>query len=463
MSPSKYARLLTPGLLVAGCSQGVSDPGVLDDSTESIVGGTTASAYPESALIDISKNGTTLAGYCSGSVIAPRVVLTAGHCVIGFKAWKVTVPFADKQTETSTEGLTYDWTSTAETVNPKQHDVGLVFLSKGVTLPSMPVLAQASIADGTKVVNIGRIDDGKLSKSALYVSSPIAVKSASKMGYPYDYYSSDVIESGDSGGPVVVSGSSPHQIVAVNSGGGTSSQVLARVDLVYSWIDQQVVAHGGWGSSGSDAGGDSNNGSGTGVPQGSARDAGTSESCDGADCKATTPRPGHDAGVFAGAGGAGPGGKTEADGGAVTSKGSGGGKSTDAGAAGARSTSAAGATGGTPTTGAGDDNLPTGTDHNAASSGETSDGGGGNAGLAPKISDRGEAGRAGGQSPSGGAGATESGNAGWSGVTEEPNGDRHPGCTCRVPGESSPAHKNGMAALGISLGALLARRRRSRP
>src|SRR5262249_2169214 len=64
--------------------------------SEPIIGGTNASAFPEAVLVDMSRNGKLVAA-CSGAMIAPKVVLTAGHCVAGFDGWRVTAPFAGKQ------------------------------------------------------------------------------------------------------------------------------------------------------------------------------------------------------------------------------------------------------------------------------------------------------------------------------------------------------------------------------
>jgi hypothetical protein len=246
--PLKYlgARAATLAVLVmsaVGCAAG-DDEG-LDSSehvTTPIVGGSKASAYPEAALLEMSTNGV-LKGYCSGAVIAPKVVLTAGHCVTGFTSWTVNAPFLS-QTAKSVSAEVFDWKDDgSDKVNRDQHDVGLVFLDSAITVPQYPVLADAPVATGSSVVSIGRIDNGTLSQSALFVSQPLTVASAAPV-YPYSYVSKQVIESGDSGGPVVVPGTTPHQLVAVNSGSGASWQVLARVDLVKTWITERMAAHG---------------------------------------------------------------------------------------------------------------------------------------------------------------------------------------------------------------------------
>ncbi|HEX3693909.1 MAG TPA: trypsin-like serine protease [Polyangia bacterium] len=238
--------------LAAGCSDlyGPDQESLSEGGQASpIINGSTASAYPESALVNMSKNGQVVAA-CSGSVIAPSVVLTAGHCVAGFTGWSVRAPFAQNQTSTSTSGETFDWKDTgSENVNPNAHDIGLVYLASPINLATFPALAGSALADGSQVVDLGRINNGTLSSTALFVSSAITVRGAANQGFPFDYVSTDVIESGDSGGPVEVPGlPSPHKIVAVNSGAGSGTQVLARVDLLASWIAGKIAAHGGGGN-----------------------------------------------------------------------------------------------------------------------------------------------------------------------------------------------------------------------
>jgi hypothetical protein len=238
-----------------GCATATGDfdrEGDEGDSTPvaaPIVGGTTASAYPEAVLLDMYTAGASYpSSICSAAVIAPRVVLTAGHCVEGFAKWRVKAPFAGNQSAYASSGGTFDWAGVSgSTVDRNKHDVGLVFLDTPITLSTYPTVMSTASAEGTQIVNIGRIQDGVASNTSLFVGKSLSIQNGSKVGYPYSYYTSEIIQPGDSGGPDEIVGT--HKILAVNSGAGGGTQVLARVDLVYSWIDSQVKSHGGWASS----------------------------------------------------------------------------------------------------------------------------------------------------------------------------------------------------------------------
>lgn len=204
-----------------------------------IINGGSASAYTEAALVD----GPNF--YCSGAVIAPRVVLTAGHCVVGASSWTVTAPYAGNQSAHGSSSWT-SYLSNGNFVNPNTLDVAVLILDTAITMSSYPTLASAAVASGTMAVNVGRIRNGALSHNGLYVGAPVALTPGAGKGFPLAYAAPDIIESGDSGGPVYAGSGASRTLIAVNSGGG-SGEILARVDLAFAKIQQRIAANGGSG------------------------------------------------------------------------------------------------------------------------------------------------------------------------------------------------------------------------
>jgi trypsin len=236
--------LLAVATMTTACSGQAGRDLAETRTTTPIIDGTLANEYPESALLDLYQGGQ-LSQACSGSLVAPQVVLTAGHCVVGVDEWVVTLPYAHQQRAHATFGEVYDYQATGENVNPASHDIGLVFLDVPLYLVDWPALAQDELSSGSMVVNIGRIQSGTYSTTDLFVSSPVYVSEAGDQGFPFDYAARDTIQNGDSGGPTELVDVTPHVIVAVNSGVGGTIEVLARVDLLAWWIAQEEGTHGG--------------------------------------------------------------------------------------------------------------------------------------------------------------------------------------------------------------------------
>ena len=253
---------------------------VLGETVEQpIVNGQPAGSYTEAALI----NGP---GYiCSGSIIAPRVALTAGHCVSG-STWTVVAPYGNNQSAKGSKKWT-EYVSTGNTVNPNTNDVAVIVLDTPINLAWYPPLATSAVPSGTKAVNVGRIKNSQASNTGLFFGKDVTLSPGSSCGFPKSYCSEEVIQSGDSGGPVYVGSGANRSIIAVNSGAGGGTQILARVDLAYAKIQEIIAANGGSGGGGSSSGGSSSGGSSSG---GSSSGGGSSSSGGGA-CGASESEP----------------------------------------------------------------------------------------------------------------------------------------------------------------------------
>lgn len=213
-------RSLLLGLAFTGCAVSGSD---VATESEPIIGGQIARQYSSAVLVDSDR------GACSGAVIAPRVVLTAGHCVRGATRWNVTAPFAGTQRARSTRSWT-KYTATSGAVNPRSIDVAVLVLDTPIVLEAYPTVASEPARPGTKVRNVGRVRNGVVSNDVLFVGREVTLERGLPSGYPNAYIADQLVESGDSGGPAF---DGEGRIVAVSSGSGGGIEVLGRVDLVH--------------------------------------------------------------------------------------------------------------------------------------------------------------------------------------------------------------------------------------
>jgi Trypsin len=221
---------------VAACA--APEDGRTGSEAQRIQGGMAADAYPEAVLLDVTQGGAPDAG-CSGALIAPRVVLTSGRCAYQLDGWQVRAPFADDQSAGGVRSAVYDYDRTADAPTSDEHDVGLVFLDRPIALDTYPDLATEPLQDGDEVVGVGRVLDGQGSSATMYVSQPLATTDAASDGFGFDYAVGGAIEHGDSGGPDFLADT--HTIVAVNAGSVDGTALLARVDLLNQWIQEQIA------------------------------------------------------------------------------------------------------------------------------------------------------------------------------------------------------------------------------
>ncbi|HEU4407403.1 MAG TPA: hypothetical protein VFS43_19200 [Polyangiaceae bacterium] len=281
------ALLLAFGALGPAACSGVDGPAAPGERGSAIKSGTKDDGvkYPETVIL----NGLDAEGKvrirATGAVIAPRVVLTAGHVFVAklvsdlkVKTWCVLSPATDKKAAAKLAEAPHD-DAHAKVKDLKtedldtsllngHHDIGLLLLDKGqdIKLDKYPELANEPLPDSTneapvKVIQVGRIDDGKTTESAFYRKNTLMtwLADTTKKAYELDYTGYyPIMEPGDSGGPVeaIVGDTDTHKIVAVNSRvvqlkvkkeDDKGVDLLARVDPLCEWINGHIKDAGGGG------------------------------------------------------------------------------------------------------------------------------------------------------------------------------------------------------------------------
>lgn len=252
------------------------------DATASIVGGSTALSeeWPWAAFIlaaDAKGEGFS----CSGTVIAPNLILTAGHCVEDIETGKKTPPAqyvvvtgsSDIRDAALRQVSKVSRTIIYPTFNRfKVHgDAGLLVLTTPTTAPPVALAGPtdaALLAPDTPTFIAGWGLSGTLRKlkrtpvlrrGATFVQERLYCRDHARAYYPFFNYSSQLCTitppgfsigtcHGDSGGPALAfrEDGTPVQIGITSLGAADCDthlpDIFTRIDRIYPWIAEQIAA-----------------------------------------------------------------------------------------------------------------------------------------------------------------------------------------------------------------------------
>jgi V8-like Glu-specific endopeptidase len=237
LAPLSAAALL----LLGGCNEAVTLLGAedVDESSASIVNGTSDSGHASVAYLEINKSGSWY--ICTGTLIGKHTVLTAAHCVASDNKPYTVVG----QVQATLGGNTYAVSKTtihASYDGGNKSDFAILKLSQDVSGIAPSYLATTAPYVGEKVTMVGfgiTQEGGTDSGVKRMATNTIGDVWADLIGVYGSSGSSGNICRGDSGGPTFATRNGKEVLVGVHSTAQDPCGIdgySMRVDAFYSWV-----------------------------------------------------------------------------------------------------------------------------------------------------------------------------------------------------------------------------------
>jgi V8-like Glu-specific endopeptidase len=216
-TPISLAAALSLGLL--GCAVEDDHAVALEDDQQEVVGGEVNTGDPAAVLL-ASTNAEGQGGYCTGTVISPRIILTAGHCVDNIVSGRVHIGTRPA----ATAGIPYaEWIAhpswSGDVLNDT--DIALVLLQQPITnvtpIPLHVNSMDAAVGRSIRVVGFGVTSADGRDSGTKRVLDDVQISQMGNSRYYMFGQANNTICFGDSGGPDFVTANGRLEVAGVHS------------------------------------------------------------------------------------------------------------------------------------------------------------------------------------------------------------------------------------------------------
>lgn len=259
MRPSQPARFALPFVFVAtsllGASCAAETNAEPTAQVEAIRGGMVEDGYPQVGILEFSTGR-----FGTGTLIAPNVVLTAGHVVggniTGFyvgRGYAVEAYMGETPTTMMRRYEVLERVAHPDYTGTSGPDMGLVRLAENVTeMAPIPITTRLpEIGDTCTAVGYGRHEHPSDPMSAtlfLVKEKRSALVDITRIGMQYvsATWNTGIPDHGDSGGPLLCGGEIVGEVCCKFDGEwpGHRTEAYTRISLGAEWINERVVEWG---------------------------------------------------------------------------------------------------------------------------------------------------------------------------------------------------------------------------
>ncbi len=247
--------LVSVCLMLVGCAANVSPDETVGETDSAIIGGTPTTGDPAIVALYGKKPGEDKGSLCTATLIAPKVLLTAAHCVspavvgegLVFSAL-LGANLTDQANPSPRIAVTeVHWDTQFNAQNlTAGHDIGVAILATPMKATPLPynaaVLPSSLSGTNIRLVGYGLNDGFQQTGAGIKRKAEIRLNSFDDKFVVTGGFGSTMC-SGDSGGPVLAKINGVETVIGVNSYGfiyclasGNSTRVDSYSDFVDSYV-----------------------------------------------------------------------------------------------------------------------------------------------------------------------------------------------------------------------------------